>query len=169
MGGAVFPPCWLSGLRYPSPGDRTPASWEWPGLGGKMAVSRRAHVNECDLPCAHQQWSFCSPLSCGVPLSKPRWPSKSNAPRAPPPDARPHSPPRLGSLMWDSEFSLLCENLCDIIIFTSLWGSYLAGMGFDFIANMPLLQSHCGSVFVFGYRISFLVDSSLFCWWLFSS
>ena len=139
MGGAVFLPCWLFGLRCPSLGDRTPASWEWPGLGDKMAVSRRAHVNEWDLPCALQQWCFCLPLSCGVPLSKPHWPAKSNALRAPPPDAR---PPRLGSLMWGSEFSLLCENLCDIIIFTSLWVSYLAGMGFDFITNMPLLPSH---------------------------
>ena len=35
-------------------------------------------------------------------------------------------------------------------------------MGFDFIAVVPLLPSHCGFFFVFGCRLSFLVGSSIF-------
>jgi len=39
MGGSVFPPFWLYGLRHPSPGAR--GYWVGPGLG----VSRRAHTS----------------------------------------------------------------------------------------------------------------------------
>ena len=35
-------------------------------------------------------------------------------------------------------------------------------MGFDFIVIAPLLPSHCGFSFVFGYGVSFLVSSSVF-------
>ena len=35
-------------------------------------------------------------------------------------------------------------------------------MGFDFIVIAPLLLSHCGSSFVFGCGVSFLVISSVF-------
>ena len=35
-------------------------------------------------------------------------------------------------------------------------------MGFDFIVIVPLLPSHCGSTFVFGCGVSFLVSSSVF-------
>ena len=35
-------------------------------------------------------------------------------------------------------------------------------MGFDFIVIVPLLLSHCGSSFVFGCRVFFLVSSSVF-------
>ena len=42
-------------------------------------------------------------------------------------------------------------------------------MGFDYIMKAPLLLSHRGFFFVFGCKISFLVGSSLFCQWLFSS
>ena len=35
-------------------------------------------------------------------------------------------------------------------------------MGFDFIVIAPLLPSHCGLSFVFGYGVSFLVSSSVF-------
>lgn len=41
--------------------------------------------------------------------------------------------------------------------------------GIGYIAEVPFLPSWCGFFFAFGYRISFLVASSLFCWWLFSS
>ena len=76
--------------------------------------------------------------------------------------------PRLGSLKWGSELSLLWENLCDIII-SSLWVAHLASMGFDYIVNVLLLPSCCDFFFVFGCRISFLVGSSLFCRQSFSS
>ena len=35
-------------------------------------------------------------------------------------------------------------------------------MGFDFIVIAPLLPSHCGSSFVSGCEVSFLVSSSVF-------
>ena len=54
-------------------------------------------------------------------------------------------------------------------LFSSLWVSNLAGMGFDSVVKVALLLSHCGCFFVFGCRISFLVGVSLFCQWLFSS
>ena len=47
-------------------------------------------------------------------------------------------------------------------MFSSLWVTHLAGMGFDFIMIVPLLLSHCG-FFVFGHGISFfLVGSCVF-------
>ena len=36
------------------------------------------------------------------------------------------------------------------------------GIGFDFIVIAPLLPSHCGFSFVFGYGVSSLVGSSVF-------
>lgn len=38
------------------------------------------------------------------------------------------------------------------------------GMGFDYIAKIPLLWFHCGVFFVFVCRLSFLAGSSLFCY-----
>ena len=35
-------------------------------------------------------------------------------------------------------------------------------MGLDFAVIKPLLPSHCGFSFVFGYGVSFLVSSSVF-------
>ena len=42
------------------------------------------------------------------------------------------------------------------------------GMGFDCIANVPLLPSCCCFLFVFGYRI-FFDRFQYFCWWLYSA
>ena len=77
--------------------------------------------------------------------------------------------PRLESLMWGSEVSLLWENFWDIIIFQFVglpprgYGTWL------YCKCTPPPPSHCGFFFVFGSRISFLVGSSLFCQWLLSS
>ena len=38
--------------------------------------------------CALQEWNFCFPQSCGVPVIKPCWSSKPNVLEAPPSDAR---------------------------------------------------------------------------------
>ena len=73
----------------------------------------------------------------------------------------------LGSLTWGSGLSFLCENLCDIIIFQFV-GHPPDGYRI-YVAKAPLLPSLCGFFFVFEYKISFLVDASLFCWWLVSS
>ena len=42
--GTVFLPCWLFGLRQPT--LEHIGCWVGPGLGEKMAASRRAHANE---------------------------------------------------------------------------------------------------------------------------
>ena len=69
--------------------------------------------------------------------------------------------PRLGSLMWGSELSLLWENLRDIIILQFV-GCPPRGYEVWLFCKCAPLPSHCGLFFVFGCRISFLVGSSLF-------
>ena len=49
-----------------------------------------------------------------------------------------------------------------MLLFSSLWGTHPAGMGFDFIMIVPLLLSCCGFFFVFGCGVFFfLVGSSI--------
>ena len=68
--------------------------------------------------------------------------------------------PRLGSLTG-SEPSL--RGWTSVVqVFSSLWVTHPAFMGFDFTVIAPLLQSHCGFSFVFGCGVSFLVSSSVF-------
>ena len=111
-----------------------------------------------------QEWSLCFSQSCGTTAHKHHWPSKPNALGAPPFNAR-----LLDWWNWRGAQNLyLWENLCDTI-FSSLWVVHPVGIGFDYIMKASLLLSHCGFFFVFGYRISFLVGSSLFCQQLFSS
>ena len=69
--------------------------------------------------------------------------------------------PRLGNLTWGSEHSLQWVNFCGIVV-SSLWVMHPVVMGFDFIVIAPLLPSHCGSSFVSGCEVSFLVSSSVF-------
>ena len=64
--------------------------------------------------------------------------------------------------MWGSETSLQWVDFCGINLFSSLWVTHPAVMGFDFIVIAPLLPSHCGFSFVFGCGVSFLVSSSVF-------
>ena len=42
-----------------------------------------------------------------------------------------------------------------VLLFSSLWVTYPAGMGFDFIVIAPLLLSRCSFFFVFGCGVSF--------------
>ena len=42
-----------------------------------------------------------------------------------------------------------------VLLFSSLWVTYPAGMGFDFIVIVLLLPSCCGFFFVFGHGVSF--------------
>ena len=63
--------------------------------------------------------------------------------------------------MWGSGLSLLWEGLCGIINLQSV-GLHPAGMGFDLIVIAPILQSYCGFFFIFGCRVSFLLDFSVF-------
>ena len=50
---------------------------------------------------------------CGTPAIKTHWPSRPNALGE---SSSWYWTPGLGTLIWGSEFSLLCENLCNIII-----------------------------------------------------
>ena len=49
-------------------------------------------------------------------------------------------------------------------LLSSLWVTHPVGMRFDLITIAPLLLSRCGFFFVFGCRVSFLVDSNIFLW-----
>ena len=41
-------------------------------------------------------------------------------------------------------------------------GSHTWQMGVDYIANVALLPSHCGFLFIFGFKVSFGIGSSFF-------
>ena len=75
--------------------------------------------------------------------------------------------PRLGRLTQGLEPLQQWENFL-VLLFSSLWITHSAGMGFDLNMFVPLLPSWCGFFFVFGHGISFFwwvpVSS---CWWLF--
>ena len=64
--------------------------------------------------------------------------------------------PSLRSLKWGTELSFLGRSSA-MYLFSNLWVIHSYGMGFDYIAFVPLLQS-CSFSFVSGCRIS----SSLF-------
>ena len=63
--------------------------------------------------------------------------------------------PRLGNLTWGSEHSQWWENLI-VIIFSSLWVTHLAGMGFDCIMVLPFQPSPYGSSFSLNMQYLFL-------------
>ena len=65
--------------------------------------------------------------------------------------------PRLGSLTWASEPSQQWENVFGIIVL-QLWVAHQAGMEFGLTVVVPLLLPRCSFFFVFGHRLSFLVD-----------
>ena len=48
-----------------------------------------------------------------------------------------------------------------VLLFSSLWVTHLAGMGFVFIVIVPLLPPFCGLFFVFVHGLCFLVGSSV--------
>ena len=94
------------------------------------------------------------PKSCNqIPLDFKVWFSRNSSSRC--------WTPRLGNLTWGSEHSLQWVNFCGIVV-SSLWVMHPVVMGFDFIVIAPLLPSHCGSSFVSGCEVSFLVSSSVF-------
>ena len=78
--------------------------------------------------CAIQEWSLCFPTIVELlwwnPLVFKAKFSGSSSPHA--------STPRLGSLMWNTELSLLWENVCNII----------SGFPTQGIWNMIILQMH---------------------------
>ena len=48
-----------------------------------------------------------------------------------------------------------------VLLFSSLWVTHPVGMRFGFITIVSLLLSHCSFFFVFGFVVSFLVDSTI--------
>lgn len=110
--------------------------------------------------CTLQEWSLCLPLSCGAPILKPPCPSKSDV-WAPPPNVR----LRLCSLTR-AQNSYLCGRTSVIQLFSSLCVNHPVDIGFDYIVKSSLLPFCYGFFFVFGFRMSFSVGSSLFIQWL---
>ena len=117
--------------------------------------------------CAHefvgafQEWSICFSQVCGSPIIKSRWLSRSDSVGIP-------------SLSVGSPGLEACcgvQNLNPsgrtsfVLLFSSLWVTHPAGMGFDFIMIVPILPSHCSVFFVFErgvyIYIFFLVGSSI--------
>ena len=107
--------------------------------------------------CALWVWSLCFPQSCGSPVIKSCWASRSDSLGI-------HSP-FVGSPGWGAWCGV--PNLHNSgrtslsLLFFSLWVTHPAGLGFDFIVIMPLLPSHWSFFFVFGHGYLFLVDSCI--------
>ena len=118
----------------------------------RLLLFSLVHMRRCVHP---PRVEFVSPSPVEFLWSNQWWPSKPDSLGAPPPIAR---PPGWGA--WHGAQNLhSCRWTCVVNLFSSLWVTHLACMGFDFI--MVLLPSRCGFFFVFGCRVSFLVSSSV--------
>ena len=85
--------------------------------------------------CALQDWSLCFPQSCESIIIKSHWPSKSDSLGIPSPFVR--SP---GWEAWDGVQNLYKSGRTSLVLlFSSLWFTHQAGMGFDFIMIVSLL------------------------------
>ena len=111
-----------------------------------------------DFVYALQEWSLCFPWSCGNPVIKYWWLSKSDSLGIPSPFA--------GSLGWEAWCGV--QNLHNsgrtslVLLFSSLWVSYLAGMVFHCIVIVPLLLFIGASPLSLDVGYLFLVGSSVF-------
>ena len=83
--------------------------------------------------CALQDWSLCFLHSYGSPKIKSRWPSRSDSLGIPSPFIR--SP---GWKPWCGAQNLHKWENSLVLLFSSFWGAYLVGMGFDFTVIVPL-------------------------------
>ena len=106
--------------------------------------------------CALHNWGVCFSQSCGRPVIKSFWPWR--------PDSLGIPGPFFRSLGWEAWHEV--QNLHNsartslVLLFSSLWVTNLAGMGFDFIMIAPLLPSYWASLSSnVGYL--FLVGSSV--------
>ena len=96
------------------------------------------------------------PLKTGVSVSpygslviKSCWASRSDSLGGPSPFVR--SP---GWEAWHGVLNLQDSRRTLVLLFSSLWVTHLAGMGFDFIVIVPLLPYSCNFFFVFGHGAS---------------
>ena len=125
---------------------------EQAALAQSAAVTARFPASWCtkDFIYALREWSLF-PQSCGHPVIKSCWPSKSDSLRISSPSVR---FPRLGSRMLSSEPSQESGNFFGIM-FLQFVGRPPLGMGSDFYHDCIPQPSHCGFSFIFGHRVSF--------------
>ena len=101
--------------------------------------------------CALHDWSLCLPKSCGSPVIKSWWPSRSDFLGIP--------SPFVGSSVreaWCGVQNLHNSGRTSLaLFFSSLWVIQAESMGFDFIMTAPLLPSCCNFFLVFGCWKSF--------------
>lgn len=133
---------WVSHSHPQTSPGASPRSAGRSGLGSYQIFAFALGPSKHEILCASFKIEVCFPQSCRASIIKPHWPSKPNATGL----VFQCQTPRLGSLAWGSELSLLWENLCSIISFQFVGG--LVGMGFDCIVTAPFLPSGCG-FFVF--------------------
>ena len=104
-----------------------------------------------DFVCALQGWSLCFHQSCGSPIIKAHWPSRSDSLGIPSPFIR--AP---GWEVWRGAQNLHNSGKTSLVLlFSGLWITHLAGMGFDFIVIVLLLPSCRSFFFIFGHGVSF--------------
>ena len=106
--------------------------------------------------CALQDWSLCFSQSCWSLLIKSCWPSRSDSLGIPSPFAG-----FPGWEAWHGVQNLYNSGRTSLVLFSSLWVTHTAGMGFDFVMIMPLLQSHFSFFLSLHTEYLFLVDSSI--------
>ena len=165
MGGAEFPPCWLFGLRRPSPGGSG-------SLVGLMVDSGRAHAKEYFpellLPVSLSPWwATAAPISAGDPPTVAgRSGSVSYGVSAPSSWVLMHTllrvcPPRVDSLFPPA----LSKSCNQIPLAFKVWFSgnsssccWTPRLGSLMWGSEPSLHFS----FLFGCEVSFLVSSSVF-------
>ena len=99
------------------------------------------HARPCGCPL---RMEFLLLQSCGIPAIKPCWPSKSEPLEDPPPIDRPQV-----CEAWHGDQDFHSYGRTSVVsIFSSLWVTHLAGVGFYFIMITRLLLSYCGFFFV---------------------
>ena len=149
-------------LTHPSTGDppTLAGSFDFGFLWGHC--SSPLGLGACKILFVPSKTGVCFPQYSESPLIKSHWPSR--------PDSLGIPSPFVGSSGWENWHGV--QNLHNsvrtslVFLFSSLWVTHLAFMGFDLIAIVPLLPSCC-SFFFFGHEVYFFDVS--FCWWLFSS
>ena len=99
------------------------------------------HARPCGCP---PRMEFLFLQSCGIPALKPCCPSKSESLGDPPTIDRPQV-----CEAWHGDQDFHSYGRTSMVsIFSSLWVTHLAGVGFYFIMITPLLLSYCGFFFV---------------------
>ena len=103
--------------------------------------------------------TLCAPSKSGVSVfPSPVVPFKAKCSRG---SSSLYQTPRLGSLTWGLELLLLCEGLCNTIIFQFM-SQPPVDMGCDYTAKSLLLPSHFSFFFVLGCRVSFFWQVPVF-------